>query len=146
MVHAVLALCLVHLLLSWVMVQMILQLWVHNKPRLDFVNMLPFLSLILDMIQWVDCSRCDSRQVSNDVKCEGSESFDVDVLASLELLLEIFSQRSPHDHHLSFGLERLHAKSSSCCGIIVRPRVVGGVLEDVLDYFLHVFHCALYFR
>lgn len=69
-----------------------------NLP--EVVDMFALESLRFDIDVGVDFSAGDHGQVSVNVKGEGTETADVDTLASLEVVVKVSDKGSPYNQHL----------------------------------------------
>lgn len=88
------------------------------------VNVFALESLRFDVDVGVDFSAGDHGQVSINIKGEGTETADVDTLASPEVVVKVGDQGSPDNQHLSFGFNRLLNGDRAFGGVLVLSRIL----------------------
>lgn len=102
----------------------VLEVFVNNENGSQVVNVFALKSLRFNVDVGVDFSAGDHGQVSINVKGEGTETADVDTLASPEVVVKVGDQGSPDNQHLGFGFNWLLNGDRAFGGVLVLSRIL----------------------
>ena len=109
---------------------MVLQERIHNENWLQVMNVLSLLSMSEHINLWADIPLSDFRELGLDVVSEGTEFFNVDGFASLNVVANILDQGFPDDNVLGLRLKRFQVRCSSLSSIVVLSWVLISVLKN----------------
>ena len=109
---------------------MVLQERIHNENWLQVMNILSLLSLSENINLWADIPLSDFRELGLDVVSEGSEFFNVDGFACLNVVANILDQGFPDDDVLGLRLKRFQVRCSSLSRIVVLSWVLISMLKN----------------